>query len=209
LKLRARSGHLVAPFDRRTRREIAASERLDARLQPLEPPREARHERPRPEAHREREERQRRNEPCDVLEVRLARGHQPAPVGQPHAEQQMAADARPVPAGPALRRQRQRPAHPGDELPARPVDRGVDAEARAEPVERRLQLRDGALGPGQQLDRGIGDRLRESPLLAQARRVPPGGARENREEREHRDDGQVDLRAEPAHQSSSCLRAKT
>jgi hypothetical protein len=61
----------------------------------------------------------------------------------------------------------------------------------------------------EQLGRGVGDGARESPLLAQPRPVPPGGARQHDEEREHADDRQVDLRPQPSHHSSSCLRAKT
>jgi hypothetical protein len=201
--------HLVPTFDRRTRREVAAAQRLHPRLEPLEPAGQPPDERPRSDTDRHGEQRQRREQPETVLEVRLTCGHEPASVGKAHGEHQVAADPGPVPACAAGVGQRQPPAHPGEELTVPPVHRGVHAEARTEAVERRLQLLHRAIGPGQELDRCLRDRVREAPLLAQPRRVPPGRAGQDGEEGEHRDDRQVDLRPQPAHHSSSCLRANT
>ena len=46
-------------------------------------------------------------------------------------------------------------------------------------------------------------------LLAQAGPEEPHAACQDREQHQHAEDRQVDLRGQPPHQSSSCLRAKT
>ena len=57
VEARGEPRHLVPALDLDARREIAGAERLDARLQPLQPPREAAHDRIGAERHRERDAR--------------------------------------------------------------------------------------------------------------------------------------------------------
>jgi hypothetical protein len=80
-------------------------------------------------------------------------------------------------------------------------DGEVGGEASPEPLEGDLQLGRGSIRARQQVARDGPDSL-EQPQVLRARGIQdPRHGREQREQHQDPDQGQVDLKVEPAHQS--------
>ena len=210
LKLRARSATSSLPSTGARAGASPQAERLDAGAKPLEPSREPPHERPGAQAHGDREQRQRPDQAQRVLELRVTRGDEPAPVGQADGEEQVAADARPVPAHAAALGQRQRRPHPGDERPlpaCRPRRPRRSAGPRRSSVA--CSSATGRSGPGRTSAAVSATAFAKRACSRSPATCHQAAPASEREEYQHRDDRQVDLRREPPHHSSSCRRAKT
>jgi hypothetical protein len=201
--------HLVAALDLDPRRQVAAAERLDARLQVLQPPREPPHHGIGAHADAEREHGQGEEQSPGRMApgARHAR-HQPAAVGQLQAPGRRAR----VPPQPAtfaaLRaRRRQRTADPGLRRIVGAEQRHVGMQPGRQALERGLLRGERRLGRRQRVLRQHRGHLGGRPHDAGVGELAPQEARGEREHREARDHRQVDAQIEPAHQS--CALANT
>ena len=208
VEARRQIGHFVPPLHPDPRAQVTRGKALHARAQALQPARQAAGHRIGPDRDRHREQRQDEEEAAvDHPGAPLA-GHQPAPVRQPQRAGWSASSRHPA----ALRAlgtgKRQRLAHRGEQAAVRAPEREVEPESGGQRPQGSLLL--GGPSAGR---KPIGDQRSRAfqGLVSLGRKAAtmPGGAHQHREHEEDRDEGEIDLEVQPAHQSPSWTRAKT